>query len=124
MKQRKLWLVVSLVLLAGFALAACAPATPTEAPAAGAPAAEPVNISVWHAYTETEEQLFNSAVESFMADNPNITIEVLAVPFDELQNKFQTEVAAGGGPTLVTGPQDRMAGYADAGLLKGQERSQ
>ena len=118
MKQRKLWLVVSLVLLAGFALAACAPASPTEAPAAGAPAAEPVTISVWHAYTETEEQLFNSAVESFMADNPNITIEVLAVPFDELQNKFQTEVAAGGGPTLVTGPQDRMAGYADAGLLK------
>ena len=52
-----------------------------------------------------------------MAANPNITVDVLAVPFDQLQNKFQTEAAAGGGPTLTFGPQDRMAGYATAGLL-------
>jgi arabinogalactan oligomer/maltooligosaccharide transport system substrate-binding protein len=98
-----------------------APAAPaTEAPTAAAteaPAAAPVTISIWHGYIETEEKTFSQAVSDFMAANPDVKIEVLAVPFDELQNKFQTEAAAGGGPTLIPGPQDRMAGYAQAGLL-------
>jgi arabinogalactan oligomer/maltooligosaccharide transport system substrate-binding protein len=100
--------------------APAAEAPATEAPAAEAteaPAAEPVTVSIWHGYIETEEATFSQVVNDFMAANPDVTIEVLAVPFDELQNKFQTEVAAGGGPTLVPGPQDRMAGYAEAGLL-------
>jgi len=90
---------------------------PTEAPAATQPPAAAVTISVWHGYIETEEQLFSQAVSDFMAANPNITIDVLVVPFTDLQNKFQTEAASGGGPTLIMGPQDRMAGYATADLL-------
>jgi arabinogalactan oligomer / maltooligosaccharide transport system substrate-binding protein len=78
---------------------------------------EPVTIEIWHGYTETEEQTFRSVVEDFMAENPNITIDLLAVPFEELQTKFQTEAATGTGPTLTAGPQDRMAAYAQAGLL-------
>jgi arabinogalactan oligomer/maltooligosaccharide transport system substrate-binding protein len=92
-------------------LVACAPAAPTER------AATPVTINIWHGYIETEEATFSEAVNKFTAANPNIKIEVLAVPFDQLQNKFQTEAAAGGGPTLILGLQDRMAGYATAGLL-------
>jgi arabinogalactan oligomer/maltooligosaccharide transport system substrate-binding protein len=116
-------LVAGLVALS-LVLTGCGPAA-TEAPAeepkeeqAEEPVeAAPVTISVWHGYIETEEQVFSQAVSDFMAANPNITVETLAVPFDELQNKFQTEAAAGGGPTLIPGPQDRMAGYASAGLL-------
>ncbi|MFO7740692.1 MAG: extracellular solute-binding protein [Anaerolineae bacterium] len=107
-------------------LTACGPAAtvePTEAPVEEPTEppeeepAEPVTVTVWHGYIETEEQVFSQAVSDFMADNPDIKVETLAVPFDELQNKFQTEAAAGGGPTLTAGPQDRMAGYASAGLL-------
>jgi maltose-binding protein MalE len=128
--KKSLWSLLALLLIVGLVLAACggaatpapAPEEPAEQPAAEEPAAEepaaePVTISIWHGYIETEEATFKKAVEDFMAANPDITIETLAVPFDELQNKFQTEVAAGGGPTLITGPQDRMAGYAEAGLL-------
>jgi arabinogalactan oligomer/maltooligosaccharide transport system substrate-binding protein len=89
---------------------AAATAAPTSAPA-------PVTISIWHGYTGVEEQLFSQAVSDFMAANPDVTIDLLAVPFDELQNKFQTEVAAGGGPAMTTGPQDRMAVYQAADLL-------
>ena len=119
------WFTVVMLLIA-LVLAGCVVVTPAapaaeapaaEAPAAEAPAAEPVTISIWHGYIETEEETFSQAVADYLAANPNVKIDVLAVPFDELQNKFQTEVAAGSGPTLVTGPQDRMAGYAEAGLL-------
>jgi len=131
--NKRLFLILALLVAVSLLAAQCgapAPATPapateapaaeapaTEAPAAEEPAAEPVTISVWHGYTETEEETFSQVVQDFMAANPEVEIEVLAVPFTELQNKFQTEVAAGGGPTLTTGPQDRMAGYAEAGLL-------
>ncbi|HEX2979928.1 MAG TPA: extracellular solute-binding protein [Anaerolineaceae bacterium] len=85
-----------------------------ETPAASGAA---VKISIWHGYIETEEKLFSQTVTDFMTANPNITIDLLAVPFDQLQNKFQTEAASGGGPTIIMGPQDRMAGYATADLL-------
>lgn len=124
MKKRLISLFITLLALV--LLAACGGAAPAqEADSGAAPAeeAEPVTISIWHGYIETEEETFSKAVADFMAANPNVKIEVLAVPFSELQNKFQTEVAAGGGPTLVTGPQDRMAGYAEAGLLATVEES-
>jgi maltose-binding protein MalE len=124
-KMKNLWSLLAVLLIASMVLAACgggatpAPAVekPAEEPAAASSAAEPVTISIWHGYIETEETTFSQVVNDFMAANTDVTIETLAVPFDELQNKFQTEVAAGGGPTLITGPQDRMAGYAEAGLL-------
>lgn len=111
MKER----VLALLLIAGLVLAACGGAPSDTAGEPGEDGA--TTISVWHGYIETEEATFSQAVADFMQANPDITINVLAVPFDELQNKFRTEVAAGGGPTMVTGPQDRMAGYAEAGLL-------
>ena len=125
--NKKLFVLMALVAVVSVLAAGCVAPTPAaeapaeeaaaEAPAEESPVAEPVTISTWHGYIETEEETFSQVVEDFMAANPDITIEKLAVPFEELQNKFQTEVAAGGGPTLVTGPQDRMAGYAEAGLL-------
>jgi arabinogalactan oligomer/maltooligosaccharide transport system substrate-binding protein len=125
--NKTLFVLIALVAVVSVLAAGCVAPTPAaeapaeeaaaEAPAEEAPAAEPVTISIWHGYIETEEETFSQVVEDFMAANPDVTIEKLAVPFEELQNKFQTEVAAGGGPTLVTGPQDRMAGYAEAGLL-------
>jgi len=115
MKKHTFTLVAALVVLA-LVLVACGPG-PAEAPAEEPGKGEPVTISIWHGYTETEEEVFSQSVADFMAANSDVTIETLAVPFDELQNKFQTEVAAGGGPTLTTGPQDRMAAYATADLL-------
>ena len=119
--KKSVWSLLIVLLVAGMVLAACG-GTASE-PAAEEPAAEeggeaaPVTISVWHGYIETEEETFSKVVDDFMAANPNVTVETLAVPFDELLNKFQTEAAAGSGPTLITGPQDRMASYAEAALL-------
>ncbi|MEW5957206.1 MAG: extracellular solute-binding protein [Chloroflexota bacterium] len=119
------WSLIILLLIAGLVLAACGgagggaapPAAETPAAQQAPPAAEPVTISIWHGYIETEEQTFSQVVQDFMAANADVKIEVLTVPFDEMVNKFQTEAASGGGPTLIPGPQDRMAGYAQANLL-------
>ena len=118
MKYRSWLFLVLVAIFVGLLLSGCTgAATATQAPATTEAMSEAVTISVWHGYTETEEQVFTDYVKSFQEQNPNITVDVLAVPFDELQNKFQTEVSAGSGPTLTTGPQDRMAAYQQAGLL-------
>ena len=122
-------LLLALALVAALVLGACAPATPaateamteepeaTEAPVETEAPAEPVTITFWHGYTGTEAEINQQVVDAFMAANPDVTVEVLAVPFEEFQNKYQTEAASGGGPTVLTMPQDRMAAYQAADLL-------
>jgi len=84
------WFIIVMLLTATLVLAGCVVVTPAvpaaEAPAAEAPAEEPVTISIWHGYIETEEETFSQAVAGFLAANPTIKIDVLAVPFDELQS--------------------------------------
>ncbi len=109
--RKSVLFVMSVLLVMTMVMTACAPKAAEPAPAG------PVTISIWHGYTETEEQTFSKAVTDFMAANTDVKVELLAVPFDELQNKFQTEAASGSGPTIIMGPQDRMAGYATANLL-------
>jgi len=116
--SRKIYLAVSLVAVLSVVVA-CAPAatpTPTEAPPTPTPGLTGT-ITVWHGFIETEEQLGTWAATEFEAANPGIYVAGLAVPFDDLQNKYQTEAAAGGGPDIIQGPQDRMTAYAEAGLL-------
>lgn len=106
-------LIVLLMALAMSAAVLAGGATETGAQAEG-----PVSVMIWHGFIETEEQTLRAVVDRFNEQNAGITVDLLAVPFDQLQNKFQTEAAAGGGPALVIGPQDRMAGYQQAGLLR------
>jgi len=134
--KTKVSLLFSLLLITAFVLSACgapatekapvvteAPATEapvvTEAPATEAPAAEPVTISLWHSYhpDENEEKAFNQILEAYKAAHPEVTVEVLYVPFDQLANKWSTEVAAGGGPDMFTMPNDDLGNWIRGGLV-------
>ena len=111
--KNNLKLLFSLLLISAFVLAACGGAA--EEPAAKGP----VTISVWHSYhpDENEEKAFNQILEAYKASNPNVTVEVLYVPFDQLANKWTTEVAAGGGPDMFTMPNDDLGNWIRGGLV-------
>lgn len=92
----------------------------TEAPAATeAPAGEAATITIWHSYhpDENEEKAFNQILEAYKAQHPNVTVDVLYVPFDQLANKWSTEVAAGGGPDMFTMPNDALGDWIRGGLV-------
>jgi arabinogalactan oligomer/maltooligosaccharide transport system substrate-binding protein len=130
---KKLWPVMSLVAIAALILAACGPAAtavPTQAPqATQAPAAtqapEPAaggltgEVTMWHAYGtgSAEETAITQVVEGIKAKNPDLTVNVLQIPFDQVFNKWETEVAAGGGPDLFTAPNDNLGNQIRAGLV-------
>jgi arabinogalactan oligomer/maltooligosaccharide transport system substrate-binding protein len=48
---------------------------------------------------------------------PDVKINVLQVPFNDIFNKYRTDVAAGGGPDMFVAPNDSLGDDARAGLL-------
>lgn len=138
--KKSLLTVISILLMAAFVLAACgtpateapaapanteAPAAPanTEAPAAPAateaPAAAPIEVTFWHAYGtgSAEEAAMTKLVAQAQKDLPQYKINVLQVPFNDIFNKYRTDVAAGGGPDMFIAPNDSLGDDARAGLI-------
>ena len=139
--KKSLLTLVSILLVAAFVLAACgAPATeapkPTDVPAAPAateapaataapaateaPTAAPViEVTFWHAYGtgSAEEAAMTKLLAQAAIDLPQYKINVLQIPFNDIYNKYRTDVAAGGGPDMFIAPNDSLGDDARAGLL-------
>ncbi len=133
--KKSLFVLLSLVLIASFALAACGGATPAteepmaeepmeEAPAAEEPAAEePVAeapaaeefdtyITIWSDDMLTPVLL--GFVDAFQAEY-GIGLIVENVP--DRNDQFPIAAPAGEGPDIIMLAHDRLGGFADSGLL-------
>jgi arabinogalactan oligomer / maltooligosaccharide transport system substrate-binding protein len=104
---KKIWTLVSVLLVAMLMLAACSPA------AAPAPEQEQETettlqgtISLWHSLKEGEANGMNATIAAFQAEHPDVVFDVLFVPNDDIRGKFETAVATGGGPSLLVGSAD------------------
>ncbi len=122
--SKKIFALISLVLIATMVLTACGggqQAAPTQPPAAAPTeaAAAPVTLTIWHSYHTggNEEKAVNQILDAYRAANPNVTVDVLEIPFDQLFNKWETEVAAGGGPDMYTAPNDSLGKEVRASLV-------
>jgi arabinogalactan oligomer/maltooligosaccharide transport system substrate-binding protein len=77
------------------------------------------DLLLWHGWTGAEaDTLSNDLLPAWQAAYPNVSIEVLAVPFDQLKNKYSQEVATGGGPDLLIGPADWVGELAAGELIR------
>ena len=76
-------------------------------------------ITLWHAYGtgSAEEKALTQALDAFKKENPDVKVNVLQIPFDQVFNKWETEVAAGGGPDMFTVPNDNTGNQVRAKLL-------
>jgi arabinogalactan oligomer/maltooligosaccharide transport system substrate-binding protein len=138
--KRPMFLLASLMLAASIILSACgaaattaapAPATQapavvpateapaTEAPATEAPVVEPIEVTFWHAYGtgSLEEVALTAVLAKAAVDLPQYKINVLQVPFNDIFNKYRTDVAAGGGPDMFVAPNDSLGDDARAELI-------
>lgn len=102
-------LTASLALVVG-----AAPVGAQDAPLAG-------DLTLWHTYSSgagTELDALNTVLANVQAANPDLNITVLEVPFNDVFNKFQLEVASGGGPDLMIVPNDSLGQLTRDGLLQ------
>lgn len=130
--NKKFFALISLVLIASFALAACGtPATPTEAPAAPAateaPAATavpptvapaaPVTITFWEQEGADVDTFIDGLIADFQTANPNITIERTHYENEALRDQFQTASLAGAAPDVVRVPNDFAGPFSQLDII-------
>jgi arabinogalactan oligomer/maltooligosaccharide transport system substrate-binding protein len=91
----------------------------SEAPASEAPAGLSGEITLWHSYGSGggETGALNSALDAVRAANPELTINVVEQPFDQIFNKWRTDVAAGEGADMFIAPNDSLGQDAREGSL-------
>ncbi|GJQ36588.1 MAG: ABC transporter substrate-binding protein [Anaerolineaceae bacterium] len=108
--KKKLLALLSVLMVASLALAACG---------GGGAATTQGEVTFWHAYGtgSAEEIALTNLLEQAKTDLPNITINVLQVPFNDIFTKYDTDVAAGGGPDMFIAPNDNLGGQARAGTI-------
>lgn len=146
--SRRIITILSVLLVASFALAACgtpatqAPPAPTEAPAAQPTAttamaeptatqamAEPtateataqkVTINWWHITTaENQKAVWQKLADEYMAAHPNVTIEITVLENEAFKAKLTTVMQSGEPPDIFQSwGGGVMNEYANAGLLK------
>jgi len=109
--KKSLYFVLAMLMVLSMVLSACGGGQPAGG--------EAVTIALWHAYQtgSAEEATLALLVENAKQAFPGMTIEVLQIPFDQIFNKYQTEVAAGGGPDMFVAPNDDLGNWARAGLV-------
>ncbi len=127
-------LVIGALLMALVLAVACGSPAATSVPPTAAPQVQPTTaqvqptkapsgpsgtLTIWDGYHtgDNEEKSINQLVASAKTQFPNLTINVLEIPFDQLFNKFETEAATGGGPDMYIAPNDSLGKEARAGLL-------
>jgi len=108
--KKSLLALISVLLIASFVLAACG---------GGATPVQKTSVTFWHAYGtgSAEEIALTKLLEQAKTDLPNIEINALQVPFNDIFNKYRTDVAAGGGPDMFIAPNDDLGNDARAGLI-------
>jgi arabinogalactan oligomer/maltooligosaccharide transport system substrate-binding protein len=118
------------------AVAACSSSGATSSPAGSAasqPASSPASgassepgaalsgeLTVWHSYGSgagTEAAALKTVTDKIKAANPDLTLTIQDVKFDDLFKKFELEAASGGGPDLFIAPNDSLGKEARAGLF-------
>ncbi len=99
-----------------------APSTAPEstAPESQAPAGLVGDVSLWHSYSSgagTELAALTQVLDAVKAANPELNVEVLEVPFADIYNKWNTDVATGAGPTMFIAPNDSLGFQAREGVI-------
>lgn len=130
--SRKIYMILSVLLIAAFAISACgSPASEepvaqpaeesaaTEAPAEQ-PAVEKVTITWWHISTADEHKaLWQKLADEYMAENPNVNIEITVLENEAFKTKLTTVMQSGEPPDIFQSwGGGVMNEYANAGLLK------
>lgn len=110
--SKKFMPLISVVLIAVFVLAACAPAaTPTP---------ENVKITLWTKEGEVDGglQYVQGLADAYTAANPNVTFEVVNKEVETLREDFQTASLAGNAPDLLWTVSDHAGPFVAADLIQ------
>lgn len=111
--KKNLLVLLSALIIASLALSACGGG-------GGTTSGDVTEVTFWHAYGtgSAEEEVLAKILEQAATDLPQYKINVLQVPFNDIFNKYNTDVAAGGGPDMFIAPNDELGNLARTGTIR------
>jgi len=116
--EEALWTLLAVLIIASVALTGCGTTTTVEEPETEEEMGTLTGtVTLWHAWKESEIVSLTEVIAAFNAMYPDVTVDVLYTPFDDLRNKFETAAATGSGPTVLIGGADWGPGLYDAELV-------
>lgn len=94
-------------------------ATAASVTMVGAAMAQEVTLQFWdNQQTESGlSEVQQAAVDRFMAENPDIAVEVTTIPYPEYQQRLLTAVQGGNAPDIATLDQIWVGAFAQAGAV-------
>jgi len=104
--SKKLFPVISILLIVAFALAACTP-KPTEV--------KNVTITIWHQWDGKYLEAIQQAFNDYTAAHPNVTID-LSKP-EDVANALNVAIPAGEGPDIIGWANDKIGEQALKGNI-------
>lgn len=131
MKVRRMYLMLSLLIVMSLFLGACAQSTPTTAPTADEPAAPPaadattapvpaeqttIKVMSFFAYDNPEVEA--AVVKAFEEKNPDIKVEFESVPMSDIFLKYKTLIAGDVAPDVMAMNFDNAYVFGAMGALE------
>jgi multiple sugar transport system substrate-binding protein len=128
--NKKLSILFGLLMTISMLLAACGPtATPTTAPEGETPvveadptatteaAAEAVELRVWGHQSPSFNAAYQPIIDSYMAENPNVTVKYETFPWEVFIQTLQTSLPAGNEADVIILPGGNTCKYGLGGQL-------
>ena len=115
-KHGTLFTLVLVILMLSLVVSGCGNTTTTPSPEAKKTSG-PVTITFWHTQNTDETKTLDSIVSDFQAKNPDIKVEVTAVPFDDAQKKYTIAAQNGDAPDVFRSEIAWTPQFASLGFL-------
>lgn len=77
----------------------------------------PVEVTIWHQYSDQYEVWFQKAADEFQEENPNIRIKLQYQPADQYEAKVMAAAKADDLPSMVHSAAANMTSYINEGAL-------
>ncbi len=119
MSHRVLRLSFLLVLVAGLLLSACtAPVAAPASDAAGDASAAQATVRVMTFFAYDNPEVEQAVVDAFEAANPGINVELELTNYNDIFTKFQTQVAGGTAPDVISMNFENLRSFATRGAVE------
>ena len=76
------------------------------------------NVVLWHSWAPEERAVLNRILASFQQKNPEIALEELYIPFNQIREQFEVAVLSGNAPTIILGTLEWGSPFLTDGYIQ------